>query len=153
MRRDEHPSLRKFRDNLFFYCENQGCEYWMLQPRDMRLSDPPVFRTETDPRQVSPTLSAFAIQTLFREAIWRGPYRGWGGDFSISVIHEVQRSLSCSDLPELYWSAAEPIRFYEGRDIIMDTHGDAWIYIAALSEAACQSVPKVVRDAMEWDQR
>src|SRR5262245_17446799 len=68
--RKDHPWYRRFRESLVFYSENEGCEFWAIRHEDLNLDDPPVFRLEEDPGEVSPAISVFAIQVLLYEVVW-----------------------------------------------------------------------------------
>jgi hypothetical protein len=144
----------RFQTDLVFYAENQGCEFWVVKEEQLRLDDPPVWRTVDDPRQVTSSVTEFAIQTLLRESIWAGSYRAWG-EFEPSVFDEALANLSkhfrACDLSDRFWETLEPIRFYEATDAIMVTHANSWIYLSALNQAACDQIPVNLRSQLEWD--
>lgn len=123
--------------------------------RDLNRDDPPVVRLLDDPREVAPTVSAFALQTLLREAMWSAPVSGQTElvDDPTGVLDPAHRSLLRCDLPEKYWVVGDPVRFYEAQDLIVLTYAEFWVYVAALNRKACDQLPREVLDKLEWRER
>ena len=138
-------------NHLVFYAENQGCEVWGVRDSDILLEDPPVYRLKEDPCQVSPSVSAFAIQTLLREKIMGAPCCGWQ-DFweQRRLLADLGSQYSLCDLPLTYWSVMEPLRFYEGEDILLMTHADQWLFVGARNSTARRKLPVEIFSRLEW---
>jgi uncharacterized protein (TIGR02996 family) len=133
-------------DALVIRSENQGCEHWGIRPADLDLDDPPIWELGAG-RVCSPTLSAFACQTLLYEAKFSDGVI-WAGEIFPPDEAAVLRPLftPCA-LPDQYWVAA-PLAFLEGADLIIELHGD-WVYIAARNEEAFARVPEAIRSQLE----
>ena len=137
---------------MTFYIEAQGCECWAIRSGDITLDDPPVVRLLDDPSEVAPAVSAFALQTLLREVMWSAPVCGQTElvDDPAGVLDQVNSPLLRCDLPDKYWAAGDPVRFYEAQDLIVLTYSEFWVYVAALNREACDQLPRVVLDVLEW---
>ncbi len=141
-------SLSTRRDALIFYVENQACEIWGIRKKDLGLDDPPVYRF-LEPAHISPTTSAFVIQVLLYEAKWRGPVIA-SGEFNAddAAFREVRRKFRRSQVSQRYW-CTDPTRVYEGKDILIETHVNQWIYVSARTEAAYQQLSEGLRERLE----
>jgi uncharacterized protein (TIGR02996 family) len=134
--------------DLTFRWENQGCERWAIRAADLGRDDPPVAEVDAGV-QASPTISAFACLVLVYEAMFApGGVRAGGEIPDGEVRAAAVRGLSPCDLPGRYW-VASPIRVFEGTDLIVQLHGEYWMYVAARGEAAYQSVDDEVRRWLE----
>ncbi len=145
------PTL-KVRDNaLFVYLENQSCEVWGIRTRDLQLDDPPVYRF-WEPARVSPTLTAFSIYVLLRAVqVARHLHASGSVRVDTAEFREARRGLKRCKLPERYWAASDPIRHYEGQDLILETGGDEypWTTVTARTEAAYERLGPAIRQRLE----
>jgi uncharacterized protein (TIGR02996 family) len=142
---EDHLSSRK--DALIFYIENQGCEVWGIRKKDLGRDDPPVYRF-LEPARVSPSVSVFAIQVLLYEAKWMGIHANESFHGNTRAFREIRRKFRRCALPERYW-CADPVRVYEGEDIIVEIQGNDWMYVAARTEAAYQQLSEELREVLE----
>lgn len=133
---------------LVIRVENQNCERWGILESDLALDDPPIYEFE-QPGQASTTTSAFLLQVLLYESMFGAKFSA-GGETPNAVIEEsIERKYSKCDLPDRYW-VATPIHFYEGCDIVLQTHAESWVYVAARTEAALTQLDAAL---LKWLER
>lgn len=134
-------------DALVFRYENQNCERWGIRREDLKLDDPPVWSFE-EKREESPSVTAFAIQTLLLESMWRKPLMSNSGVADAEVTGYLS-SLSPCDLPSHYW-VLSPVFFFEAEDLFaIQTESDAFIYIFGRNEIALEQIPSRIRKKLE----
>jgi uncharacterized protein (TIGR02996 family) len=129
---------------LVVYIENQGCVAWGVRDKDLQLDDPPIYRFLDDPCRVSPRLTTFAIQVLLYEAKGAGLRAGGGFSADSPIFRTIRRQFRKCDLPTRYW-LNDPIRVYEGQDVLIETHANQWVRVSARTEAAYQQLPESLR--------
>jgi uncharacterized protein (TIGR02996 family) len=119
-------------DALIIRYENQACERWGIRRQDLGRDDPPIFQFE-EPARNSPTTTAFAAFVLLYEAKFARGVLWTGTAFSKEEVQtEVRERLSRCKLPETYYSRRmSPVTFYEGIDLVLETHYGEWVYVAA----------------------
>jgi uncharacterized protein (TIGR02996 family) len=134
-------------NTLIVRSENQGCEHWGIRVADLGRDDPPIWVVGSGV-QASPTTTAFACLVLLYEARF-APEVVWavGGLEDERVRAKAARGLSRCDLPDQYWGG--PIRLYEGVDIILYYHGEAWVHVAARGEDSYRQLDEEVRSHLE----
>jgi uncharacterized protein (TIGR02996 family) len=134
-------------DTLVIRWENQACEKWGIRASDLGRDDPPIVEVGAGVES-SPTTTAFAIQVMLCEAKFGENVVWAGGDVPENVFAPLLRTFPRCDLPDRYW-VLTPIRFYEGTDLIIDTHADQWLYAAARTEAALEQLDEGIRSHLE----
>ena len=129
---------------LVIYYEIQGNEYWGVRRRDLDLDDPPIYQF-LEPARASPTTTAFAIQVLLHEAASSDNIVAVNNQGNhADVLQEVRRKFGRCDLPA-HRFVGEPMRFYEGKDILIET-GVQWLIVTARSEAAYEQLSVHTRE-------
>lgn len=146
------PYLRRDGENeaLIIRVENQGCELWGIRSRDLGQEDPPVVEIFEDV-QASPTISAFACQVLLYEAKFAGKSGViWaGGDFlDRNIRNTLLSKFRKCQFSGRYW-VANPLRFFEGTDIVLEEHGRTWLYVAARGAKALEQLSPRIREQLE----
>lgn len=136
------------RDALVFYNENQSCACWGIREEHLRRADPPIFRFNlTGP--VSPDTTTFAIQVLLYEAKWSNNLLAWGQfDAGAAVFSEARNKFTRCGLPGEYWVAG-PIHVYEGKDVLIETNAEEWVWVTARTETAYARLSEEVRSELE----
>ena len=134
-------------DHLIFYSENQGCELWGIRSQDLILEDPPVFELNSG-LVSSPTISAFACQVLLHNSVlMEKSVLAMAYGFDEFLQHDVHKFISC-DLPQQYW-VTSPLVFYEGKDLLIVTHGDLTLYLSARTEEAMNQLSEEFRETLD----
>jgi uncharacterized protein (TIGR02996 family) len=153
---DDLESLDRLRvepgtDILVIRRENQNCERWGIRVADLAGDDPPVVEVNSE-IQSSPTTSAFACLVLVYEAIFARRVRWASVEFRVGedeVRAMTVRGLSPCNLPDRYW-AASPIRVFEGTDLIVQCHGEDFVYVAVRGEQGLEQLDSEVRRRLEF---
>jgi uncharacterized protein (TIGR02996 family) len=145
---DHFETLSRLRrdasSDLVIRHENQGCERWRIRAADMDCDDPPVWEVYSGNR-VSPTTTAFALLVLVYEAQVSAGVAWLGGSFRPRMSGQ---RLSRCDLPDHYW-VTTPLRIYEGTDLIVQTHGEGWVYVTPRTEEALAQLTPGFRKQLE----
>jgi hypothetical protein len=134
---------------LIIRYENQGCERWGICAADLERDDPPVFQF-SERVQCSPTVTAFALFVMAYEAQFADGVLWLGGQEVPRglITREVRRRLISCKLPSTYWLMT-PIKFYEATDLMLNTHRDYWVYVAARNEKALEQLSEPLRRRLE----
>src|SRR5690606_17220931 len=129
--------------------ENQAVCRWDVSPRFNRdYEDPPVWCDEDwdrrRPGQPRPALrecdqfSEFVLISVFYETIMGSVPVDWTDD--PAHFAEVEQTFSSAAFRGSYWFM-RPVRFFEGRDILLNTsHADGYLWIAFRNEAAIEQL-------------
>ncbi len=143
-------------DVLALCVENQGVVEWGVRVSDLALDDPPV--VVSDPSGAkgwlveADTTSRFALMSAATNAKWSDGvgFRANGQltDVALAAIRCRYERLPFGDQT---WPTF-PSRLYGGDDLVVETHGDTWLWVASLSQANLAEVDAlVVRAGMEWE--
>jgi uncharacterized protein (TIGR02996 family) len=120
--------------DLLIWYENQNGSCWYIQAGDLSEDNPPVYEDHND-EQASPTVSDFALFALLYEvkfnpqAIWCNIY------LSYEELHRLVSELKPCELSQ--WDGfSNPVRFWEGKDLIIeDEAGGEWFATIRTEEA------------------
>ena len=149
--------LRVTSGTLVFCTENQDVVEWGIRVSDLTLDDPPV--VVSDPSGQGDWLSegdattTFALLFAAMNAKWsdRVTYRA-NGQLTDEALAAVARTFAPLPLGEQHWPTF-PSRIYGDRDLVVEVHGDTWLWVASLSEARLVEVDTLVTSAgMTWEQ-
>jgi uncharacterized protein (TIGR02996 family) len=146
LRRNDHGDLN-------IRTENQGCTRWYIRSADLGKEDPPVHGGEQD-RQVSPTVSAFALLVLVYEAKFThhsGALEGSDGEEQQEFVAKLGQfpGIEACDLPMWYWFDS-PKFFWEAEDVLFEEDPDGWYWIAAQTPAARDRVNAHFNTRLTW---
>lgn len=143
-------------DALFFRVECQGCDWLGIRSCDLEMEDPPVYRfgqrgvePRDTPRQVSPTVTAFALAVLLLHIPLQP--RFVGGDCSTQAVWStIEPKVTQCDLPErCFRDGASPIYFYETTDVILMKSEMGDLMVVARNENAIDNLSSTLREKLE----
>src|SRR6185436_11498175 len=125
---------------LVIYVEIQGVVRWTVHLDELADDDPPVFVTDPCDSESwieeSSAVSIFALSQMLLGVKFSGSTRcsanGQANDSSLPAIAQNYERLG---LPDLNWPPG-PTRIYGGRDLVIETDGDTWIWVSARSIVA-----------------
>jgi uncharacterized protein (TIGR02996 family) len=142
---------------LLFRRECQVCDWWGIRAEDLTSEDPPVFRFDSrvsrpraTPRNISPTITAFAIAVLLLHLPNAGRFVS-GHCEGPDVWREIQPKLSACGLPDRCCRAGtSPDFFYEGTDVIVSKSiEDDMVVVVARTEEALGNLSETLRQRLE----
>ncbi|HWE97228.1 MAG TPA: hypothetical protein VG269_24930 [Tepidisphaeraceae bacterium] len=152
------PDKLRAEDNrLVIYVENQGVVKWAIQLQDLADDDPPVFVTDpqdsADWIEESPAVSAFALsQMLLGAKFSESTTYSANGQATNASLAAVARSYVRLGFPDLKWPLG-PTRIYGGRDLVIETEGENWIWVSGKSSATFRdAVDLIGRTGVLWEQ-
>jgi hypothetical protein len=146
--------LRIMDEELVIYIENQAVVRWGVRLDDLTHDDPPVYvtdRHDTETVEECPAISIFALAQMLLISKFSGSRFSANGQATKSSLTAIARKYERLEIPDLNWPK-RPTRFYGGRDLVIETNGEDWIWVSGRQSATFrEALDLIASTGVTWN--